>query len=86
MARTRCGARASPWEIVEEGERWYGRGTADNKGQHSINLAALGEVLRTRGGRLGFNTTVLLEMGEESGSPASPPSARRVRRICAPMC
>ncbi|MCG7363035.1 M20 family metallopeptidase [Roseomonas sp. ACRSG] len=59
----------SPWEIVEEGERWYGRGTADNKGQHSINLAALGEVLRARGGRLGFNTTVLLEMGEESGSP-----------------
>jgi acetylornithine deacetylase/succinyl-diaminopimelate desuccinylase-like protein len=59
----------SPWQIVEEGERWYGRGTADNKGQHSINIAALAEVLRTRGGKLGFNTTILLEMGEESGSP-----------------
>src|SRR3546814_7305524 len=24
----------SPWTIVEEGDRIYGRGTADNKGQH----------------------------------------------------
>lgn len=39
----------------------------DNKGQHSINLAALGVVLKTRG-RLGFNVKVLIEMGEESGS------------------
>jgi acetylornithine deacetylase/succinyl-diaminopimelate desuccinylase-like protein len=30
-----------PWRIAVDGERWYGRGTADNKGQHSINLAAL---------------------------------------------
>ncbi|HCS69784.1 MAG TPA: hypothetical protein DIW51_07435, partial [Rhodospirillaceae bacterium] len=22
-----------PWEMKKEGERWYGRGTADNKGQ-----------------------------------------------------
>ena len=30
----------SPWRVVVEGERIYGRGTADNKGQHSINIAA----------------------------------------------
>ena len=30
-----------PWRLVAEGERWYGRGTADNKGQHSINIGAL---------------------------------------------
>jgi acetylornithine deacetylase/succinyl-diaminopimelate desuccinylase-like protein len=59
----------SPWAITEEGERWYGRGTADNKGQHGINLAALAEVLKARGGKIGFNAKVLLEMGEESGSP-----------------
>ncbi|MBO1080889.1 M20 family metallopeptidase [Roseomonas haemaphysalidis] len=59
----------SPWVLTPEGERWYGRGTADNKGQHGINLAALREVLAVRGGRLGFNAKVLLEMGEESGSP-----------------
>ncbi|AUT56124.1 hypothetical protein C9I56_20110 [Paraburkholderia caribensis] len=28
--------------------RWYGRGTAENKGQHTINLAALAQVLRAR--------------------------------------
>ncbi len=59
----------SPWTVTPEGERWYGRGTADNKGQHGVNLAALREVLAVRGGRLGFNAKILLEMGEESGSP-----------------
>lgn len=51
------------------GERWYGRGAADNKAQHSINLAALAAVLAARGGRLGFNAKWLVEMGEETGSP-----------------
>ncbi len=56
-----------PWTLNREGERWYGRGTADNKGQHSINLAALDMVLSTRG-RLGFNSTILIETSEETGS------------------
>ncbi len=59
---------ASPWELQVVGQRWYGRGTADNKGQHSINLAALEQVLRSRG-RLGCNVKWLFEMGEEVGSP-----------------
>jgi acetylornithine deacetylase/succinyl-diaminopimelate desuccinylase-like protein len=58
-----------PWTLQAQGERWYGRGTADNKGQHSINIAALHAVRTARGGRLGFNLTWLLEMGEETGSP-----------------
>ncbi|MFO1306389.1 MAG: M20 family metallopeptidase [Burkholderiales bacterium] len=58
----------SPWILAREGDRWYGRGTADNKGQHTINLAALERVLEARG-RLGFNVKVLLETGEETGSP-----------------
>ncbi|MCJ2035468.1 M20 family metallopeptidase [Methylobacterium sp. J-068] len=58
-----------PWRIVIEGERWYGRGTADNKGQHILNLGALQAVIAARNGRLGFNTKLLIEMGEESGSP-----------------
>jgi acetylornithine deacetylase/succinyl-diaminopimelate desuccinylase-like protein len=57
----------SPWRVVVEGERIYGRGTADNKGQHSVNIAALDAVLAARGA-LGFNCKVLLEMGEEVGS------------------
>jgi acetylornithine deacetylase/succinyl-diaminopimelate desuccinylase-like protein len=58
-----------PWSLTADGERLYGRGTADNKSQHSLNLAALAEVLKLRGGSLGFNLKVLLETGEEVGSP-----------------
>jgi acetylornithine deacetylase/succinyl-diaminopimelate desuccinylase-like protein len=58
----------SPWKIVVEGDRLYGRGTADNKGQHTINIAALACVLEERGA-LGFNSTILIETGEETGSP-----------------
>lgn len=60
-----------PWTLAADGERLYGRGTADNKGQHSINIAALAQVLALRGADrgLGFNVTWLLETGEETGSP-----------------
>lgn len=57
-----------PWRLIRKGEQWYGRGTADNKGQHTINLAAL-ECLLAEKKRLGFNIKLLLEMGEEMGSP-----------------
>ena len=59
----------APWRVTVEGDRIYGRGTADNKGQHTINLAALDAVMRARGGKLGFNLKILLETGEEVGSP-----------------
>jgi acetylornithine deacetylase/succinyl-diaminopimelate desuccinylase-like protein len=61
-------AGLAPWTLTEEGDRWYGRGTADNKGQHAINLAALEAVLAERGGRLGANVKLVLEMAEERGS------------------
>jgi acetylornithine deacetylase/succinyl-diaminopimelate desuccinylase-like protein len=70
-------AGLSPWVMTQANGRFYGRGTADNKGQHSINLAALKAVLETRGW-LGFNAKVLVEMGEEKGSPG-------LRDICAAM-
>lgn len=56
-----------PFVLVEEGDRLYGRGTADNKGQHLINIAALECVLAERG-TLGFNLRVVIEMAEEMGS------------------
>jgi len=56
-----------PWTLTKDGERWYGRGTADNKGQHSINIAALRAVIENRGA-LGFNSIVLIETSEETGS------------------
>ena len=67
-------AGLSPWALTREGDRLYGRGTADNKGQHTINLAALEAALATRG-RLGFNVKILIETGEETGSPG-------LRKLC----
>jgi acetylornithine deacetylase/succinyl-diaminopimelate desuccinylase-like protein len=64
----------SPWQLSERDGRIYGRGVADNKGQHAINLAALAIVLAERG-RLGFNAKVLIETSEETGSPG-------LREIC----
>jgi acetylornithine deacetylase/succinyl-diaminopimelate desuccinylase-like protein len=61
-------AGLSPWTLTEEDGLWYGRGTADNKGQHAINLTALEAVLAERGGKLGFNLKLVLETAEETGS------------------
>lgn len=61
-----------PWRATPVNGKIYGRGTADNKGQHSINLSALRAVREARGGRLGFNAKFLIEMGEEIGSPDLP--------------
>jgi len=58
-----------PWQTTTKGERVYGRGTADNKGQHSINMSALRAVREARGGKLGFNAKFIIETGEEIGSP-----------------
>ncbi|MEX2641933.1 MAG: M20 family metallopeptidase [Acetobacterales bacterium] len=63
-----------PWTVTQRGDRLYGRGTADNKGQHTINMAALDAALGARG-RLGFNCKVMLEMSEEPGSPGLPETA-----------
>jgi acetylornithine deacetylase/succinyl-diaminopimelate desuccinylase-like protein len=61
-------AGLKPWVLTEAGDRWYGRGTADNKGQHALNLTALEHVLAARDGRLGFNLKIVLETSEERGS------------------
>ncbi|EFF74891.1 M20 family metallopeptidase [Achromobacter piechaudii] len=65
----------SPWALTEAEGRWYGRGIADNKGQHTINMEALRLVIETRG-KLGFNAKYLIEMGEETGSMG-------LRELCA---
>jgi acetylornithine deacetylase/succinyl-diaminopimelate desuccinylase-like protein len=64
----------SPWTLIEGNDRYYGRGVVDNKGQHTIDIAALGAVLAVRG-KLGFNAKWLIEMGEETGS-------RGLRELC----
>ncbi len=57
-----------PWVVARDGERLYGRGTADNKCQHTINIAAMAAVMAERGGKLGFNAKYIIEMAEETGS------------------
>lgn len=69
-------AGLQPWKIVVDGDRWYGRGIADNKGQHTVNLTALEAVLAARRGKLGFNVKVIFETGEEIDSPG-------LDRVCA---
>jgi len=64
----------SPWRLHKDGERLYGRGTADNKGQHTINIAAMAAVIEERGA-LGFNAKFLIETGEEVSSPG-------LREVC----
>lgn len=56
-----------PWVATRDGDRIYGRGTADNKVQHSINMAALNAIIAERGA-LGFNAKFIVEMAEENGS------------------
>lgn len=65
-----------PWTLTEKDGCWYGRGTADNKGQHAVNFAALKCVLEQKGNTLGFNVKCLFEMGEECSSPG-------LREFCA---
>ncbi|MDP6390373.1 MAG: M20 family metallopeptidase [Alphaproteobacteria bacterium] len=56
-----------PWTIEARGDKVYGRGVADNKGQHSAHMAALACVLEERD-HLGFNHKFMIETGEENGS------------------
>ncbi|MBF9058644.1 M20/M25/M40 family metallo-hydrolase [Rhodobacterales bacterium HKCCSP123] len=65
-----------PWTLTEDSAtgRWYGRGIADNKGQMLVNMTAMQSVIAARGS-LGFNAHVLVEMGEEIGSPG-------LRKVC----
>ncbi|MEK9900644.1 MAG: M20 family metallopeptidase [Alphaproteobacteria bacterium] len=67
-------AGLAPWSVIQDGDRLYGRGTADNKGQHWTNLGGLRAVIEERG-QLGFNCTILLESDEEMGS-------RGLREFC----
>ncbi|MDN5806475.1 MAG: M20 family metallopeptidase [Brevibacterium sp.] len=64
-----------PWVLTRDGDRLYGRGSADNKGQHTVNSLALSTLLDAvaaggpaTDGKLGYNVKVLIETAEEAGS------------------
>ena len=71
----RWAENSSPWTLRVDGDRVYGRGTADNKGQHTAVMLALEALLETRG-KLGFNCKFLIDTVEETGSPG-------LREFCA---
>jgi acetylornithine deacetylase/succinyl-diaminopimelate desuccinylase-like protein len=76
-------ADLDPWTLKVEGDRIYGRGVVDNKGQHLVAIESLRAVLETRGGQLGFNTKIMIETGEEAGSPGLLEFIRQHRDLCA---
>ncbi|TQF42572.1 hypothetical protein UNPF46_04475 [Bradyrhizobium sp. UNPF46] len=71
-----------PWTVKVEGDKIYGRGVVDNKGQHLLAIEALRAVLSVRG-RLGFNAKIFVETGEEAGSPGLRGILQRHREACA---
>jgi len=58
-----------PYVMKIDGDRVYGRGAVDNKGQHTLAMSAMQAVLEERAGALGFNAKFIIETGEEQGSP-----------------
>lgn len=74
-----------PWTVDVADGLIYGRGMADNKGQHSINLSALRLVLSLRG-RLGFNVKVWIESSEETGSIGLAELATQYRDLLSADC
>ncbi len=75
-------AGLDPWRVTIEGDRVYGRGVVDNKGQHLLAIDAVRAVLAERG-RLGFNMKIMVETGEEAGSPGLEAFLLRHRELCA---
>jgi acetylornithine deacetylase/succinyl-diaminopimelate desuccinylase-like protein len=65
------GWRTKPFEPVVEGDRVWGRGTGDNKGQHLAMLNAIA-VWREVRGELPIRVKVILEGDEETGSVPLP--------------
>jgi acetylornithine deacetylase/succinyl-diaminopimelate desuccinylase-like protein len=80
------GWRTQPFEPVVDGDRIWGRGTGDNKGQHLAMLQAIA-IFREMQGELPVGVKVILEGDEETGSKPLPEFARANRdRLRADLC
>ncbi len=80
------GWRTRPFEPVVEGDRIWGRGTGDNKGQHLAMLNAIA-VWRELHGELPIRIKVILEGDEETGSIPLPKFVEENRaRLKADLC
>lgn len=80
------GWRTKPFEPVVEGDRIWGRGAGDNKGQHLAMLSAIA-VWRELHGELPIRVKVILEGDEETGSVPLPKFVEANReRLKADLC
>jgi acetylornithine deacetylase/succinyl-diaminopimelate desuccinylase-like protein len=71
------GWRTEPFRLVQRGERYFGRGTTDDKGPA---LAALFGVRAARAAGVPVRVRLLWEMEEEIGSPSLEPVLRLLAR------
>jgi acetylornithine deacetylase/succinyl-diaminopimelate desuccinylase-like protein len=80
------GWKTKPFEPVIDGDRIWGRGTGDNKGQHLAMLSAIA-LYRELHGELPIRVKVILEGDEETGSVPLPKFAQENRaRLKADLC
>ena len=80
------GWRTRPFEPVVDGDRVWGRGTGDNKGQHLAMLNAIA-LWRELHGELPIRVKVILEGDEETGSVPLPKFIEANReRLKADIC
>ncbi|HXN15750.1 MAG TPA: M20/M25/M40 family metallo-hydrolase [Usitatibacter sp.] len=80
------GWRTRPFEPVVDGDRIWGRGTGDNKGQHLAMLSAIA-LWRELHGELPIRVKVILEGDEETGSVPLPQFIEANRaRLKADLC
>ena len=80
------GWRTKPFEPVVDGDRVWGRGTGDNKGQHLAMLNAIA-LWRELHGELPIRVKVILEGDEETGSVPLPKFIEANReRLKADLC
>jgi len=74
------GWATDPWQPVVDGDRIWGRGTGDNKGQHLALLNAIA-LYRELHGELPIRIKVVLEGDEETGSRPLPEFVARHREM-----
>lgn len=72
------------FNLKKKNNRFYGRGTADNKGQILIHLYSVIKLLREN--KLGFNTIFLIEGNEETGSFELNKFLKKYKRILKSDC
>lgn len=56
---------SEPFTLRIDGDRWFGRGVIDNKGQHLIHVHTVLNLIKA--GKLAYNVKFLIEGNEESG-------------------